>query len=160
MFKRFGRESTVTANGGGGGTSSYAVELPANIRNGKVEISPKNAPAGTTVTLTVTPDKGFTLETLAITDKNGKEIEVKNYGNGKYRFKMPSGKVSTSAPFMEDNTMLNFFVDVKASDYYYDAVLWAAENDITKGTDAVHFSPEAPVTRAQVVTFLYRRMVK
>ena len=52
--------------------------------------------------------------------------------------------------------MLNFFVDVKASDYYYDAVLWAAQNGITSGTDAEHFSPNQPCTRAQIVTFLWR----
>ena len=57
---------------------------------------------------------------------------------------------------MDDNTMLNFFVDVKASDYFYDAVLWAAEKGVTSGTDALHFSPNAPCTRAQIVTFLWR----
>ena len=42
---------------------------------------------------------------------------------------------------MEDNAMLNFFTDVSAEAYYYDAVLWAAENDITSGTAANIFSP-------------------
>lgn len=40
--------------------------------------------------------------------------------------------------------------------YCYDAILWAVENGITKGTDATHFSPNATVTRAQFVTFLWR----
>ena len=48
------------------------------------------------------------------------------------------------------------FVDVPASAYFYDAVKWAADNGITQGTDAKHFSPALPVTRAQVVTFLWR----
>ena len=52
--------------------------------------------------------------------------------------------------------MLNFFVDVFPGDYYYDAVLWAAENGITGGVDDVHFAPNAPCTRAQIVTFLWR----
>ena len=52
--------------------------------------------------------------------------------------------------------MLNYFVDVKAEDYYYDAVLWAAQKSITNGTDAVHFSPNDPCTRSQIVTFLWR----
>ena len=134
----------------------YEIEFSPNIRNGKVEVSPKNASAGQTVTITVTPDKGFTLETLTVLDESGKEIEVKTLGSNKYSFKMPSGKVTVEATFMEDNTMLNFFVDVPATEYYYDAVLWAAENGVTNGTDAVHFSPNAPVTRAQVVTFLWR----
>ena len=56
---------------------------------------------------------------------------------------MPSGPVTVTATFMDDNTMLNFFVDVPAGAYYYDAVLWAAEGGIVTGTDAVHFSPAA-----------------
>ena len=48
------------------------------------------------------------------------------------------------------------FVDVEKGTYYTDAVLWANENGITNGTDATHFSPEAPCTRAHVVTFLWR----
>ena len=50
----------------------------------------------------------------------------------------------------------NPFRDVKPSDYYYKAVLWAVENGITAGTSANKFSPSNPCTRAQVVTFLYR----
>ena len=48
------------------------------------------------------------------------------------------------------------FNDVTAQDYFYDAVLWAVEHGITKGTSAKTFSPDATVTRAQVVTFLWR----
>ena len=107
------------------------------------------------MTITVTPDKGYTLETLTVTDKNGKEVKLTEK-NGKYTFTMPASKVTVTATFMDDNTMLNFFVDVKASDYYYDAVLWAAQNGITSGTDAEHFSPNQPCTRAQIVTFLWR----
>ena len=50
----------------------------------------------------------------------------------------------------------NPFVDVKAGSFYEKAVFWAVEHDITKGTDATHFSPDKPCTRGQVVTFLYR----
>ena len=49
----------------------------------------------------------------------------------------------------------NPFEDVKAEDWYYKAVLWAVEQGITGGTSATTFSPDAPCTRAQVVTFLY-----
>ena len=50
----------------------------------------------------------------------------------------------------------NPFADVKSSAYYTDAVLWAVENDITKGTTNTTFSPNADCTRAQIVTFLWR----
>ena len=48
------------------------------------------------------------------------------------------------------------FVDVSSDSYYYDAVLWAVMNSITKGTSATTFSPDVSCTRAQVVTFLWR----
>ncbi|MBQ6431500.1 MAG: S-layer homology domain-containing protein [Oscillospiraceae bacterium] len=56
----------------------------------------------------------------------------------------------------EPKSLENPFKDVKASDYYFKAVLWAKENDITTGTSATTFSPNAPCTRAHVVTFLWR----
>lgn len=48
------------------------------------------------------------------------------------------------------------FEDVPADAWYYDAVQWAAENGITNGVDSSHFAPEGDITRAQVVTFLWR----
>ena len=56
------------------------------------------------------------------------------------------------APTLAENP----FTDVKPSDYCYDAVLWAVENGIAKGTDAATFSPDTACTRGQIVTFLYR----
>ena len=60
------------------------------------------------------------------------------------------------APSKTDNP----FGDVKADDYFRDAVLWAVEKGITLGTDATHFSPSDTCTRGQVVTFLYRNANK
>ena len=48
------------------------------------------------------------------------------------------------------------FADVAADAYYRDAVLWAVEQGITKGTSDTAFSPNAACTRAQIVTFLWR----
>ena len=138
----------------GGGVSTYVITVDS-AKNGDVTSSHKSASKGTTVTLTVEPDEGYTLETLTVTDKNGDEIRVKEK-NGKYTFTMPASKVYVEATFMEDNSMLNFFVDVPADAYYYDAVLWAAENGITGGVDDTHFAPNATCTRAQAVTFLWR----
>ena len=51
---------------------------------------------------------------------------------------------------------VNPFTDVQPGAYYYDAVLWAVENGITKGSSKTMFSPNATCTRAQIVTFLWR----
>lgn len=53
-------------------------------------------------------------------------------------------------------TTVNPFTDVSADTYYYNAVLWAVEKGITTGTTETTFSPDATVTRSQVVTFLWR----
>ena len=155
---------TVTANwtknSSSGGGGSYVpvtyTNTVAATKNGAVSVNPKSAEKGETVTVTVVPDKGYTLETLTVTDKNGKELELTNKGDGKYTFKMPASKITVTATFMDDNTMLNFFVDVTADAYYYDAVLWAAKEDITNGTSATTFGPNDPCTRAHMVTFLWR----
>lgn len=147
--------SSSSSSGGSSSGNSSTISTPS-AKNGTVSVSPKSASKGTTVTVTVTPDKGYVLETLTVTDASGKKLDLKNLGNGKYSFTMPASKVEVKATFMEDNTMLNYFVDVPASAYYYDAVLWAAEQGITGGTDATHFSPDGVCTRAQAVTFLWR----
>lgn len=147
--------SAKSSGGGGGGSSSYSITVE-ETENGDISVSPSRASTGTTVTISVDPDKGYVLETLTVLDKNGKEIELTSKGDGKYTFRMPSGKVTVKATFMDDNTMLNFFVDVAADAYYYDAVLWAAKNGITSGTSATTFSPDNACTRAQMATFLWR----
>ena len=124
--------------------------------HGRIAVSPVSAAAGDAVTITVTPDKGYTLESITVTDSKGNELKLTDKGNGKYTFPMPDGRAVVTATFMDDNTMLNFFVDVPADNYYYDAVLWAAEKGIADGTDAVHFSPDADCSRGQLVTLLWR----
>ena len=128
----------------------------ADSTNGKVTTDSTTAQRGDTVTLTVEPDKGYTLETLIVTDENGNELEIMGEGDGKFTFTMPASEVTVNATFMEDNAMLNFFVDVPFEAYYFDAVMWAAETGVAYGTSAVTFSPDDICTRAQAVTFLWR----
>ena len=144
-------------NGGSsGGSSSYPITVPSKTENGTVTVSPKNASAGSTVTITVKPDSGYVLETISVTDKNGNDLKLTDKGNGKYTFTMPASKVEIKATFMEDNSVLNFFYDVPNDAYYYEAVKWAAENGITGGVGNSLFAPDQPCTRAQIVTFLWR----
>ena len=145
-------------NGGGGSSSSpsYPVSVPDKTDHGSVTVSPKNASAGSTVTITVKPDSGYVLETISVTDKNGNDLKLTDKGNGKYTFTMPASKVEIKVTFMEDNSVLNFFYDVPNDAYYYEAVKWAAENGITGGVGNSLFAPNQPCTRAQIVTFLWR----
>ena len=134
---------------------TYAVSAPA-AENGKIAVSPKNASAGSTVTITVKPDSGYVLETISVTDRNGNDLKLTDRGNGKYTFTMPGSRVEVKVTFMEDNSVLNFFYDVPNGAYYYDAVKWAVDNGITGGVGNSLFAPNQPCTRGQIVTFLWR----
>lgn len=142
---------------GGSGVSTYPVSV-TTPKNGKVSVDPSNAAKGAAVTVTVTPDSGYEMDKLTVTDASGKTISTTDKGNGKFTFTMPNGKVSVSATFKQTTVTppSTGFVDVPASAYYADAVKWAVEKGITTGTSATTFSPEASCTRAQMVTFLWR----
>lgn len=148
---------TRPSSGGGSSVTTYAISTPSKVSNGTIKVSPTRASKGTTVTITVTPDEGYELAKLTVTDKDGDTVKLTDKGNGKYTFTMPASAVEVEVSFQEivvepDNP----FTDVYESDYYYDAVLWAVENGVTNGTSATTFGPNMAVSRAQMVTFLWR----
>lgn len=87
-----------SGSGSGGSTPAYAVSASSS-QNGIVTVNPKNAEKGTTVTITVKPDKGYKLDTLKVTDKNGDRVKVAEGKDGKFTFVMPAGKVTVKATF-------------------------------------------------------------
>ena len=136
---------------------SYSITTPDKTENGSVNISSTSAKRGSTVTITVTPDAGYVLDKLTVTDKDGKDVALTKKSDTEYTFVMPAGKVEITPSFVKQaEEPSRVFVDVKTGDYFYDAVLWAVEKGITNGTSAETFSPEDPCTRAQIVTFLWR----
>lgn len=156
---------TVTANWSrdGGSPSSgrddsdprYAVGIPDKTENGSVSVSPKNASQGDRVTVTVKPDAGYELDSLKVFDKNGKELELTDKGDGRFTFIMPAGRVEVKAAFTEE-VKISPFRDVPTDAYYYEAVKWAQKKGITGGIGNDLFGPYQPCTRAQIVTFLWR----
>lgn len=136
---------------------SYSITTPDKTENGSVNISSTSAKRGSVVTITVTPDAGYVLDELTVTDKDGKDVALTKKSDTEYTFVMPAGKVEITPSFVKQaEEPSRVFVDVKTGDYFYDAVLWAVEKGITNGTSAETFSPEDPCTRAQIVTFLWR----
>ena len=143
------------SSGGDDSDPTYAIEVGEDIRNGTVTANRRYAERGDTVTITVKPDDGFKLDDLTVTDKNGKELKLTDKGNGKYTFTMPASKVEIKATFVKE-VETSPFSDVSTSAYYYEAVKWAQEKDITGGIGNGLFGPNQPCTRAQIVTFLWR----
>lgn len=137
------------------GAPTYPATAPA-VPNGTVTVSPANASKGANVTVTVKPNEGYELGSLAVKDASGDLLPLADLGNGKYSFVMPDGKVSVEAEFVK--TAATSFADVPASAYYAKAVAWAIENGITNGMTETTFAPNATCTRGQSVTFLYRAL--
>ncbi len=147
---------TITAqwryNGGGGsGYSYYTIKATAGAGG---SISPSgnvSVREGADQTFTITPDKGYAVANVKI---DGKSVgAVKSY-----TFENVRRTHTIEVIFMKanGNPQTGVFVDVATGSYYEDAVDWAVENGITKGTDDTHFSPDGICTRAQAVTFLWR----
>ncbi|MBQ3427319.1 MAG: S-layer homology domain-containing protein [Clostridia bacterium] len=171
IFAQWTKNSRSRGGGGGGGSTPVTYTVTSGeTDNGSVTVNPKDATKGSTVTITVTPDEGYKLDKLTVTDKDGKDVEVTEK-DGEYTFTMPAGKVDVTPVFVKediepttppaDPTPMptddeNPFTDIAKGDYFYDAVLWAAEKDITQGTSDMKFSPNESCTRAQTVAFLWR----
>ena len=147
---------TVTAQwrysgGGSSGYSYYTIKATAGTGG---SISPSgnvSVREGRDQTFTITPDKGYAVANVKI---DGKSIgAVKSY-----TFENVRRTHTIEVIFMKanGNPQTGVFVDVATGSYYEDAVDWAVENGITKGTDDTHFSPDGICTRAQAATFLWR----
>ena len=139
-------------------STSYAITVE-DSDNGTVTPSRTRATRGLTVTLTVKPDEGYKLDTITVTDKSGSEIKLTDKGNGKYTFTMPASAVTVKASFTKDDGSVSTglpFTDVKADDWFYDAVKYAYDNKLMDGTSSTTFAPLMTTNRAMVVTMLWR----
>ena len=138
-------------NGSGHSYSYYTIKATAGAGG---SISPSgnvSVREGRDRTFTITPDKGYAISNVKI---DGKSIgAVKSYTFENVRRTHTIEVIFTKA---NGNPQTGVFVDVATGSYYEDAVDWAVENGITKGTDDTHFSPDGICTRAQAVTFLWR----
>ena len=131
------------------------IDTPERTPGGSLELKPKNAKPGETVTITVTPDEGYELGDLIVRDVGGENIPLTREDDGEFSFVMPKSSVRISVSFVREGDD-GWFVDVPGGAYYYDAVKWAVEQGVTNGTDKTHYSPDGFCTRAQIVTFLWR----
>ena len=152
----FHADTTVYAHwtytGGGGSSYSYYTIKATAGAGGSISPSGNvSVREGRDQTFTITPDKGYAVANVKI---DGKSIgAVKSY-----TFENVRRTHTIEVIFMKanGNPQTGVFVDVATGSYYEDAVDWAVENGITKGTDDTHFSPDGICTRAQAVTFLWR----
>ena len=148
---------TVSTRPSGGGGSSRPSTHPVQAEvskdpDGSVSLSKANAAKGDKVTITVKPERHYEVDEVIVRDSKGKQLAVKDNGDGTFTFEMPADKVTVEPTF----SWVNPFTDVKNSAYYVDAVEWMLKREVTQGTTETTFSPNLNCTRAQIVTFLWR----
>lgn len=159
--------NTGTGGGGGGGggsvSVSYGISVSDDIANGKLTVSDKQAKKGDTVTITTAPDDGYALDTVTVKDEKGKEIKLTDLGNGKFSFTMPDSKITIGAEFVQadempakDESIVNPFVDVKESDWFYNDVMFVYSKGIMSGTGDTTFEPNTVTSRAMFAAVAWR----
>ncbi|WP_207709449.1 S-layer homology domain-containing protein, partial [Pseudoflavonifractor sp. 60] len=155
--------------GGGGSVSTYAVTVEKS-EHGKVTSNRTNASNGSTVTLTITPDSGYVLDALTVTDSRGNEIKLTAQGGNKYTFTMPSRAVTVKASFvpLPDDTQKpcdggadcpsRGFSDLgSVGTWYHEAVDYVLRNDLMGGYGNGLFGPNDNLSRAQFAQILFNK---
>lgn len=143
-------------------TGKYSYEIFTTVGdNGAIDVD-RYATEGDDVTITVSPDEAYLLDELTVTT-GGKEVEVKDNGDGTYTFKMPSADAKIVVTFAEDpdwepepEEPAMPFTDVNEGDWFYDVVLYAYDNGLMTGVSATEFAPNQTTTRGMIVSMLAR----
>ena len=130
----------------------YRVYIDAG-KHGTVTVSDRYAAKGDRVIIYATPDKGYELDTLKVYDAWGDRVDVYSYGNN-YAFTMPRSAVKVVATFTD--AKYGHFTDVPTDSWYYDAVYYVYNHDIMDGIGNRTFNPYGDLSRAMIVTTLYR----
>ena len=129
--------------------------------NGSVSVSPKRAEAGDKVTINVDPDKGYVVDAVVVTDKDGDKITVTKKTATKYTFTMPKSRVDVKVTFKVEQTEPEQpsempFVDVVKDAWYYPAVEYVYNNELMNGTNGgLTFEPNVNLNRAMMAAVLY-----
>ena len=139
------------------GKTTYKVTTSA-VNNGGVNASPSSAEKGATITITLSPDKGYKLDKLTVTDGSGKTVSTVKKSDTVYTFTMPASAVKVGVSYVKatETPSETKFNDVSANDWFASAVDYVTGKGMMNGTADNTFSPKANTTRGMVVTVLYR----
>lgn len=142
--------------GGGDGVTRYPVQAAPGTSGGSVQFGTTHAAPGETVSFTTTPNPGYILNSLAVTDSTGRGVAVSGLGGGKWSFVMPASAVTISVAFTPAQPAFLPFRDVAQGEWFRDAVSYVYTARLMNGTSPDLFSPWETTTRGMIVTILYR----
>lgn len=151
------KPSSGSSGGSSSGKTTYKVTTSA-VNNGGVNASPSNAEKGATITLTLSPDKGYKLDKLTVTDGSGKSVSTVKKSDTVYTFTMPASAVKVGVSYVKatETPSKTTFNDVSANDWFASAVDYVTGKGMMNGTAANTFSPKANTTRGMLMTVLAR----
>ena len=151
------KPSSGSSGGSSSGKTTYKVTASA-VNNGGVNASPSSAEKGATITITLSPDKGYKLDKLTVTDGSGKTVSTVKKSDTVYTFTMPASAVKVGVSYVKatETPSETKFNDVSANDWFASAVDYVTDKGMMNGTADNTFSPKANTTRGMVVTVLYR----
>lgn len=147
-------ENISSGSSGSSGSSRYAIRV-TDAEHGSITVKPSRAERGDTVTITARPDAGFRLSQLTAA-ASGRQLELKDKGNGTYTFTMPGSSVEVRGTFAALDPADLPFTDVAEGIWYEDAVRYVYENKLMAGTGSDTFGPDLATSRGMIVTILYR----
>lgn len=153
----FSKRSSGSSGGSSSGKTTYKVTTSA-VNNGGVNASPSSAEKGATIIITLSPDKGYKLDKLTVTDGSGKTVSTVKKSDTVYTFTMPASAVKVGVSYVKatETPSETKFNDVSANDWFASAVDYVTGKGMMNGTADNTFSPKANTTRGMVVTVLYR----
>lgn len=151
------KPSSGSSGGSSSGKTTYKVTTSA-VNNGGVNASPSSAEKGAAITITLSPDKGYKLDKLTVTDGSGKTVSTVKKSDTVYTFTMPASAVKVGVSYVKatETPSETKFNDVSANDWFASAVDYVTGKGMMNGTADNTFSPKANTTRGMVVTVLYR----
>lgn len=156
----FDNGSSSGSSGGGSSSSSTYKVTVATVSNGSAKASTSTAAKDATVTVTLSPDKGYKLDKITVTDASGKEIATTKKSDTSYTFTMPASAVTVKVAYVKDDAAVveptTGFNDVADKDWFADAVKYVADKGMMNGTSKTTFGPNDSTTRGMIVTVLYR----
>ncbi|GFO89106.1 hypothetical protein BUFA31_22700 [Butyricicoccus faecihominis] len=146
-----------SSGGSSSGKTTYKVTTSA-VNNGGVNASPSSAEKGATITITLSPDKGYKLDKLTVTDGSGKTVSTVKKSDTVYTFTMPASAVKVGVSYVKatETPSETKFNDVSANDWFASAVDYVTGKGMMNGTAANTFSPKANTTRGMLMTVLAR----
>lgn len=146
-----------SSGGSSSGKTTYKVTTSA-VNNGGVNASPSSAEKGAAITITLSPDKGYKLDKLTVTDGSGKTVSTVKKSDTVYTFTMPASAVKVGVSYVKatETPSETKFNDVSANDWFASAVDYVTGKGMMNGTADNTFSPKANTTRGMLMTVLAR----